>query len=224
MGFPGNSFPESADDPRLADTGLPRYRYQLRLPLQCLAPAIRQDRNFFLSTDQRRESGSRPRLETIDSSALGAHLVDSLFPGNTLQVTFFAFIDFEISFHQLEGLLADKYLSRFGEGLQPSRQIRCLADYRHLFAARAATDITNHHITRGDTDTYAERGNRKIDLRLQPGNRINHVECSPHGSDGVVLMRMGITEVNQQSVPDIARDDSVVVTDHPGATILVVRE
>src|SRR5262245_55570637 len=44
---------------------------------------------------------------------------------------------------------------------------------------------------------------------IEPSQSLQQIKASPHGSAGVVFMRLGITKVHQQTIPEVLRDIAV---------------
>src|SRR5215470_16195401 len=50
---------------------------------------------------------------------------------------------------------------------------------------------------------------------------VEHPEPSPYGALGVIFVRQGVAEVDQQAIAEILRDMALKAGDHLGAAILV---
>src|SRR5215831_19987524 len=50
---------------------------------------------------------------------------------------------------------------------------------------------------------------------------LDHAQSGPHGSLGIIFMRLRIAKVDQQAITEILRDVSVITRNHPGAGVLI---
>jgi hypothetical protein len=95
--------------------------------------------------------------------------------------------------------------------LQASRQVRRLADDAALLRRAGADQVTDHDKSRGDAEPRlqslgkVEAGDRRYDRK--PG---------PHRPLGVVFMRLGVAEINQDPVAHIFGDKTFEAGDGIG--------
>jgi hypothetical protein len=104
----------------------------------------------------------------------------------------------KISSDEPEGRGTDYDRIRRCESLNTSRHVVGSVIRSELFLAAATTHIAYDHQPGVDTD--ADRQLHPIVLRqtdIERSQRLYHVEASPHGSSGIILMRLGITKVDQ---------------------------
>src|SRR5712692_10346403 len=60
---------------------------------------------------------------------------------------------------------------------------------------------------------------RQADIALAHG--LDHAQSGPHGPLGVILMRQGVAEVDEQAIAEILRDMPLKAGDHLGAGLLI---
>jgi hypothetical protein len=92
-----------------------------------------------LAPDQRRQAPPVQRLEAACGAALAVDPKGRERLGKALETGRAEIGQLRQVADQPPGRLADHHAARFGERLQPSRQVRCLA-YRHLLLSRPLSD------------------------------------------------------------------------------------
>ena len=107
--------------------------------------------------------------------------------------------------------LGDDDRIRLDQGLEASCKVRRVPDHRVLPHAFLAAEVADHHQAGGDSNADRER---LSGARLEPSDSGNDIEPRPHGSLGIVLVRAGIAEIGEYSVPPEIRKkpsyDSVI--------------
>ncbi len=151
----GELLAQRLDEPRLADPGLAGEQHHLALAVRGAPPAREQQMQLFLATDERDEVSAAQRLEAAFGQAC-AH--DP--PGATGSVAFEMVRakvgKLEQAADQAARAWRDHDAARLGQGLQPGRQVRRLADDR-LFLRRALADqLADHDPAGRDADPRAE--------------------------------------------------------------------
>ena len=112
-------------------------------------------------------------------------------------------------------------LIRLGDGLQPRRQVRCLADYRGFLGSAFTHDVADNYRSGGDTDSNCQyRCVPFSNPGVQLGHRIHDREARPDGSFGIVLVCLWVSEVNEHAVTHVAGNEALVVLDGISAGVL----
>ena len=114
--------------------------------------------------------------------------------------------------------LCDHKASRFGQRLQSRGQIGRLAD-DGLFLRRALSDkVADHNDPRGDADADLEIFVRP---RFELRDDGRDVEASPYRPLGVVLMGLGIAEIDEDAVAHVLRHEPAEALHGLGDTLLI---
>jgi hypothetical protein len=91
-----------------------------------------------------------------------------------------------------------------------------------LFVSRPAPDLTHDHLTRMDAQTHIELHPvllRHAGVELPHG--LHHPHPGTHRSLGIILMGIGVAEVDQQAITEVLRDMPLEAGDHFGAGVLI---
>jgi len=101
------------------------------------------------------------------------------------------------------GALGNNERARLGQHLQPGRQVRRLAD-DPAFLRRAGTDqVADDDEPAGNPEPHSQ-----LFRRGQAADRLDDGEPGAHRPLGVVLMRLGIAEIDQHPVAHIFGEQS----------------
>ena len=142
---------------RLADAGLARQQHHLAVALLGPLPALEQKSDLMLAADQRRQARPMQRLEPAFGGAFPDHAPSLHRTGKALQSMQAEVGKIEQARRSAAGCGRRSPRSRLGQGLQPRREVRGVADHR-LLARRAFTDqLADDHRAGGDADTSRER-------------------------------------------------------------------
>src|SRR5207245_9058270 len=91
-----------------------------------------------------------------------------------------------------------------------------------LLLAAPSTYVADDHQPGVDTDADSQAYPwvlRQTDI--ERSQRFNHVKTSPHSSSGVVFMRLWITKVHQQAIPEVLRNMAIKALDDGGRGLLI---
>jgi hypothetical protein len=107
------------------------------------------------------------------------------------------------------------------EALQACRQVGCLAE-RQLFLPGPAPDLPDDHQPRMDPQTDGELHAAFLgQAGIEWPHGLHHPQAGPHRPLGVIFMRQGVAEVDEQAVAQILGDMALIVGDHLGARVLI---
>ena len=120
---------------------------------------------------------------------------------------------------QAAGRGGDHNLIRRCEALQSSRKIRCAADGKLRLIALARL-LAHHHGPGGNADAYRQRFVERHAL-----HRLHDFQRRTNGTLSVIFVRLGPTEVSENSVTHIARNPPFVTRNHlPAAHAVFVQQ
>jgi hypothetical protein len=93
---------------------------------------------------------------------------------------------------------------------------------RQLFLPGAALDFAHHHQPGMDAQAHGQLYPplpRQAGIELSQG--LHHPEPGAHRPLGVIFVRHGVAEVDQQTIAEILRDIPVIAGDDSGAGVLI---
>jgi hypothetical protein len=162
---------QRTDDAGLAHAGLAGE--ENHLPLACLrgSPAIEQQGDFVLASDQRGEARSVHRLETALEATLPQYAPHRHRLAKSFHGAIAAVLKFEQFAQEIAGLLADDDATWVGGRLQTRGQIGRLADDRVLVHRSLAGQVADDDDSGRNSDA---RRQRLAGWRPQPPNRFAH--------------------------------------------------
>jgi hypothetical protein len=116
--------------------------------------------------------------------------------------------------------LADHDLVGARAALEALRGVHRVAGDESVAAARIAHD----RLARVDPDTHVDpNAERKLELLVEGGERIAHLDCRPDGAQGVVLVQDRSTEDGHDRVADELPDRASDPTTSQNTTVTVLR-
>ena len=121
-----------------------------------LLPAAQQQLDFLVAADQRRRNDVQ-RLEPALRRADAQHLPGLDVRGEALEGDRAEIAILEQAADQLFRAGRDHYRARLRQRLQPSREVRCLADDRLFLGGAGANEIANDHGAGRDPDANLQR-------------------------------------------------------------------
>ena len=143
---------------RLADAGLARQQHHLALALLGSLPALEQQADLVLAADKRRQARSVQRLEPALGGAFPRPRAK---PGPERESPSVSCRPSSASSNSppisCRVRAAITTAARLGQGLQPRRQVRRVADHRLLARRAFADQLADDHRAGGDADTGRER-------------------------------------------------------------------
>jgi hypothetical protein len=218
IGLVAEALAQGPDHARLADPGLAGQQHHLAVAVPGPGPALEQDAELVLATDQRREVLTVQRLEAAFGTTLAFDPPGCERLGEALEPLWAEIGELEQPAHQPAGRLADHDAARRGERLQSSRKVGRLADHRLLLSYALADQLADHDQAGRDPDAGGERLAHR---RLQPCERIYDREPGPYRPLGLVLVRPRPAEVGQHAIAHVFGDVPIPALDHLGAATLV---
>ena len=177
-------------------------------------PPVEQNGDFLMSPDERR-LGSTTRLQAR-YLALADHLVDRHRPHEALELVPAEIAILEPFGRELPRDLGHDDRVGLGHALQAGGEVGRLADDRIVVRHALGVGDAHHDQAGRDADPHPDRPDRRT-VRAQLGDGAHQLEPGMDGSLGIVLVRHGIAEVDQDAIAHIARDVAVVALDRPGA-------
>jgi hypothetical protein len=79
-------------------------------------------------------------------------------------------------------------------------------------------EIADHHHAGGDADPRLER---RLGQEVEARDGVDQRQAAAHGTLRVILMRLGIAEIDQHAVADAARRDAAHALDHLDAAAMI---
>jgi hypothetical protein len=127
----------------------------------------------------------------------------------------------KITLHQAPGRIADDHCIWRRQPLQPSRDIRCVSQGQR-FLPRACPHGAHHHQSRMHAQAHGQpealvRGQP----RLEWSQGIEYVQPRSHGALRIVLMRVRIAEVHQETIAEVLGNVAIKALNHVGAGGLI---
>ena len=94
---------------------------------------------------------------------------------------------------------------RFGQGLEPRREVRSFTDNRLLLGRAFADQVADDHQSGGDPDARLELDR----LDIEAADRVDGCEPRPHRPLGIILMRLRVAEIDQHAIAHIPGDEAI---------------
>jgi hypothetical protein len=185
---------------RLADPGLAGDQHHPTFARLGLLPAPRQEVELLVAADQR--CGSRTQcLEPADDLALAEHTPGVLRLGKTGERLGPQILDLEQRADLSPGAVGNDQGAGPGQHLQAGCEVWRLADDAAFLRGTGADQIANDDEASGDADPHIQRL-----LGGEPADRVDDTEPGASRALGIVLMRLGIAEIDQHAVAHIFGD------------------
>src|SRR5262245_10693409 len=105
---------------------------------------------------------------------------------------------------------------RFRDALQTGREVRRLADNTALLRFAGADEISDHHQSGGNPNPHLQGL-----ASWERSNRVDQGEAGTNSSLGVILMRLRITEVDENAVAHVFCHEPAEAADGLGNTLLI---
>ncbi len=217
----GDACRHGLDQAGLTDARIPGDQHHLALTVYHRLPAVQQQAELLVAPDQRREPAIRTGVQPSAHAALGVNPEHMDWLGEALQRVVARILGEEETLHQALAGRADHQAVFVGQPLQAGGQVRRLAQ-GELLAPLAASDCSHHHQAGVNADAH-----RQGDLQIghqrctQRADRLDDAEPRPHRPLGVVLMGLGMAEVDHQAIAEELGDMAFVAFDDGGAGGLI---
>ena len=124
-------------------------------------------------------------------------------PRDALEVLCSKVLKLEQVAHELSSALGNDHAVRLCNALQARCKVRRLADDGLLLRSARADQIADDHQSRRDADARLQGR-----VGLQIAYRSDQLQPCAHGPLGVVLVGMGVAEVDQHPVAHVFRDEA----------------
>jgi hypothetical protein len=200
---------------RLADARLTGDQHHPPCAGLRLLPAPQQQVELLVAADQRR--GPRTQcLEAADDPALADHTPGRLRLGKTGKRLGAEILDLEQCADLSPGAVGNDQGAGPGQRLQTGGEVWGLADHDPLLRRTHADQIADDDEASGDADPNVQRL-----LCGEPADRIDDREPGASRPLGIVLMRLGIAEINQHAIAHIFGDKAAKAADGVGDAAMV---
>src|SRR6516162_10868525 len=185
VGFAGEPFQKRSGEPRFADAGLPRNQDNLAFAALGTPPAAEKHLELLLTPDQGGQTLATQGLEATLDRAGSDCCPGPNRSGETLETVRAKVFKLEQGAEEPPRALGNDDAVRFGDALQPRRQVRRLANDAALLRIAGPDQIADHHEPGRNPRADLERLGS---ARLEPRNRANDVEPGSQRPLGVVLV------------------------------------
>src|SRR5271157_5175696 len=197
-------------DARLAEARLARDQYNLAVARLGARPPAQQQVDLFVAADQRGQFRSAQCLEAARHDTLTQHLPTAYWPGVAVRVECAEIVAIEQIADQTPGGRLDRHGVRLRRYLQPRRQVWGVADNPVVPDLADPDEIANDDHSRRYADPAPHR---RVDIRSQGPDRRTQFEPRADRLLGVVFVRGGIAEQDEDGIPETADDEPVVAID-----------
>jgi hypothetical protein len=114
------------------------------------------------------------------------------------------------------GAVGNDQAARPGRRLQTGGEVWSFADHAALLRSTLADQIADHDEAGGDANPHVQGL-----LCDEPADRVDDREPGAHRALGIVLMRLGIAEIDQDSVAHILGDKTAKTADGVGNAAMI---
>ncbi len=181
-----------------ADPGFARQQHYLAFSILCALPSPQQKFEFLAPTDERCRRGCAQCLEPARDRAGPQHLPGRYHSRETAGLDGAEVVVFEQSADEPPRTLIDQNRVRLGQALQSRGEVRGLADDIVLGSPAPHDDCAG-----GDPNAGAQ-----LLGQLQARDGLEYCQGAMCRPLGIVFMRMRISEIDQDAVAHIARDEA----------------
>ena len=195
---------------RLADARLSGQHHDTTFALRGIAPAAREHLDFVVAPEQRRQSGGVLRFKAACHFARAHDLPSRRRFGPAFERDWAEIAVFEESPGDSAGTRGDHHCTRLGGRLQARREVRRFADDRLFLSGAFADQIAHHHRAGRDANAHFQRG---LGIGPQISYSVDQREPGAHALRGVILVRLGIAEIDENAIAHVAGDDALIATD-----------
>ena len=141
--------------------------------------------------------------------------------GDALEVPGPEVLQLEQIAEQFSRALGDDDRVRFGDRLQPRREVRRVADDTALLRLSRSQKIADDHDPGRDPDPYVQRRARR-GAEFRRG--LDDGEPGPHGALGVVFVRLRIAEIGEHAVAHVFGDEAALAFDAIRAATMIAAD
>jgi hypothetical protein len=204
-------------DTRLADARLAGDQYDLAVARLGARPPAQQQVDLFVAANQRGQFRSVQCLEAAGYDTLTQHLPMAYWPGVAVRVECAEIVAIEQIADQTPGDGLDRHSARLRRHLQPDRQVWSVADNAVIPDLADRDEITHDDHSRRYADPAPYR---RVDTKSQGPDRRTQFEPRADRLLGVMFVRGGVAEKDEDGIPEMAGDESVVARDDLRDTVL----
>jgi hypothetical protein len=217
--FAGDTLQQRRRKPRFADPGLAGKQHHLAFAGLRLRPAPLQQFDFFFTSHERGQIARVQGLETALHRTRPQRRPDPHRPGDALEVHGSKILKLEKIAEQFSRPLGDDHLVWLGDRLQPRGQIGRFADDSALLRVARSNEVADHDQPGRNTDPGSQSGRR-----LERGYRRGQLQSRPYRALGVVLVRLRVAEIYEDTVAEIVRDEPAKAAYALGDAFLIGRD
>ena len=214
----GEAFQKRGCKPRFANPRLARKQHHLAFTSLCPGPASKEQFEFFFPSHKRTQAAGVQRLETSFRRARPQRCPGAHRAGDALEILCPQVLQLEQIAEKLARGLGNDRSIRLGDPLQARREVRRLADYATLLRLSRPDQVANYDQASGNADTGLQRS-----IRLEAGHRRDQLQPRPDRPLGVVLMGLGIAEIDQCAVAHVFRHEAAETAHGLGNASLISR-
>ena len=209
---------QSRREPRLSDPSLAREQHHLAFAGFGLRPAAQQQFKLLVSPDERGKPGHVQRLEPALNRAPPDRRESLHRACNALQVLVPQILQFEQIADEPACAFGNDDHARRRDRLQPRGQVRRLADDAALLRFPRSDQVADHDQPGRDSNPNLQRRALRCDeLR----HRVDQREPGLHGALSVMLVCLGVAEIDQHTVAHILGNEPAILLDQCCAAAVI---
>src|SRR5712691_4467145 len=204
-----------------ANAGFTAQEHDLTRPVLAMRPALQEQRHFRVTAHQGREAGSARHVQATLRRTLPQDTIDLERCRQALERVGTEIVAGKVALYKPEGRWTDDDRIRRRQPLNTGGDVGGFTHRELLLAAPTAHLAHDHH---PGVDADADRQLHPIVLRqtgIERSHGFHNTKTSADGSAGIVLMRLGITTVHQQPIPEILDNMAVKPLNDYGSGLLV---
>ena len=204
---------------RLADPRLAAHQHDAAASGADGVPVLEQLGKLAVTPDERRQPARRDRVEPGAGVRRAQHTERGHRAADALERQLADAVDREEALHEDAGAVADHHGSGPGGGLQAGREVRGLADDLVRLPARLVAGVGHHHLAGVHSDPDLDVVAAEACAEGRDG--VHDRQSRGHRQPRVVLVRLGIAEVGEHPVAEVAGEEARVRGDRARARALV---
>jgi hypothetical protein len=200
----------------LADPGFARYKHDLAFAVLGPRPPPQQQFKFFFTPDQLDQPACVQRVEAALDRGRSQRHPGPHRTGDALQALRAKILKLKEVADELSGAFGNHDLVGLGNALQACGNVRRLANDRLLPGRIRSEQVANDDQPRSNADARLQGRHS-----LEAADRGDHFQPGANGAFRVILMRLGIAEVNQHPVARIRRHEAAEALHNLGNAVVV---
>jgi hypothetical protein len=195
-----------------SDAGLAVQQHHLAFGGNRPLPAAQQQLYFLLAPDKRRQGRAAQCLEPADDSAFADDAPRALGFGKAGERLRPEIVEIKQGADLPARILSNDQAIGPGQGLQPRCEVGRLANHRQLLRRPFADQIADHR----KPGSYPDARLQLDGLNIEATDGVDDTQPCPHCPLGIVLMRGGVSEIDQDAVAHIFGDKALEAPDDLG--------